>query len=55
MNLIDILSREEFEFKKGFPLNMQKFLKLDNKRKHEKDVIEIWRTLQANRRQGNVS
>ena len=36
-------------------VNMKEFLKLDNKRKHEKDVIEIWRTLQANRRQGNVS
>ena len=35
--------------------NMEKFLTMDNKRKHAKDVIEIWRTVQANRRQGNVS
>tara|TARA_R100000655_G_C2939098_1_gene185345 strand:- start:358 stop:693 length:336 start_codon:yes stop_codon:yes gene_type:complete len=35
--------------------NMEQFLTMDNKRKHAKDIIEIWRTIQANRRQGNVS
>jgi len=30
------------------------FKKLDNKRNHEVRVIDIWRTLSSNRRQGNM-
>jgi hypothetical protein len=30
------------------------FKKLDNERNHEMRIIDIWRTLSSNRRQGNV-
>ena len=33
---------------------LEKFLKLDNKRKHELIVIDLFRTLEASRRKGNI-
>jgi len=31
------------------------FKKIDNERNHEMRIIDIWRTLSSNRRQGNIS
>ena len=31
-----------------------KFKKIDNERQHEQRVIDIWRTLSSNRRQGSI-
>ena len=33
---------------------LEKFLKLDNMRKHELIVIDLFRTLEASRRKGNI-
>jgi len=33
---------------------LKHFKKIDNERNHEMRVIDIWRTLSSNRRQGNV-
>jgi|TARA_Y100000296_G_scaffold55534_1_gene63721 hypothetical protein len=33
---------------------LEKFLKMDNMRRHEKDVIDIWKTLKFERSQGNI-
>lgn len=33
---------------------LKAFKKIDNERNHEMRVIDIWRTLSSNRRQGNV-
>jgi hypothetical protein len=33
---------------------LKQFKKIDNERNHEIRIIDIWRTLSSNRRQGNV-
>jgi hypothetical protein len=33
---------------------LKKFKELDNQRNHEMRIIDIWRTLSSNRRQGNM-
>jgi len=33
---------------------LKHFKKIDNERNHEMRIIDIWRTLSSNRRQGNV-
>jgi hypothetical protein len=34
---------------------LKHFKKIDNERNHEMRIIDIWRTLSSNRRQGNIS
>jgi hypothetical protein len=33
---------------------LKSFKKIDNERNHEMRIIDIWRTLSSNRRQGNM-
>jgi len=49
------LSSEKFnEAVKAWANAFENFKKIDNERNHEMRIIDIWRTLSSNRRQGNM-
>jgi Na+/phosphate symporter len=39
---------------KEYLVSLQDYNEIDNKRKTEQLIIEVWRSLNANRRQGNI-